>query len=35
MPRSNTPEFMTLVAIGVGLSVAIVIQVLRRRGNRR
>ena len=34
MPQRNTPEFMTLVAVAVGLGVAIVVQVLRRRGAR-
>ena len=34
MPQRNTPEFMTLVAVAVGLDVAIVVQVLRRRGTR-
>jgi hypothetical protein len=32
MPQRNTPEFMTLVAVAVGLAAAIVVQVLRRRG---
>jgi hypothetical protein len=35
MPPRNTPEFMTLVAVAVGLGVAIVVQVLRRRSARR
>lgn len=34
MPPKNTPEFMTLVAVAVGLSVAIVMQVVRRRRTR-
>jgi hypothetical protein len=29
------PEFMTLVAVAVGLGVAIVVQVVRRRSTRR
>jgi hypothetical protein len=31
MPPRNTPEFMTLVAVAIGLGVAIVARVLRRR----
>ena len=35
MPQRNTPEFMTLVAVAVGLGVAVVVAVWRRRGARR
>jgi hypothetical protein len=31
MPPRNTPEFLTLVAVAVGLGIAIVAKVLRRR----
>jgi len=31
MPARNTPEFMTLVAVAVGLAVAITVSVVRRR----
>ena len=31
MPPRNTPEFMTLVAVAVGLGVAVVVRVMRRR----
>jgi hypothetical protein len=35
MPPRNTPEFMTLVAVAVGLGVAVVARLLRQRGTRR
>jgi hypothetical protein len=35
MPPRNTPEFMTLVAVAVGLSMGIILRVLRRRSIRR
>ena len=35
MPERNTPEFMTLVAVAVGLGAAIIVNVWRRRAARR
>jgi hypothetical protein len=35
MPSRNTPEFMTLVAVAVGLGVAVIVDVWRRRSARR
>ena len=35
MPPRNTPEFMTLVAVAVGLGIAIVARLLRARRARR
>jgi hypothetical protein len=31
----TSPEFLTLVAIVVGLGVGVIVQALRRRGSRR
>ena len=35
MPPRNTPEFMTLVAVAVGLTVGILVRVFGRRTARR
>jgi hypothetical protein len=35
MPPKNTPEFLTLVAVAVGLGVAVVARLLRTRRGRR